>query len=136
MKKHIQITLDFTVTIEEEKILPGQNKDECEYNERQKRLLHAVLSDKERFDTYLQWQITGFFECMNWHDWYEQLMGDRDITSETILSDSIATLDTSDQRFFEEVKQEDIFHENIEDMENCFTTELDKVEYVVSDEVK
>lgn len=133
MQKNIRLTFDFTVSVDEtslDNLNDPTNPHEHEYQERQRRLLHAVLSDQERFLTYLKWQIASHFELMNWQDFHDLLMDKPDVNSQEILASAIATLDASDQQFFAEAEKHDVFFENVEEMADCWSTQVNQVEFV------
>lgn len=123
--------MDFTVTIDESSLSAPSASPEHEYNKRQRRLLHALHSNQERFYMYLQWSITSFFEGMNWNDWRQLLMKTGEEDSEEILTPVIATLGPADQQFFLGASEHGVFSENVEKIADCFSTELEQVEIVI-----
>ena len=131
IQKKLSLHLHFTVNIDESAIPQREDKDEREYSERQKRLLQAILANQERFHAYLAYQVTSAINYLTWQDWDEMLLGSSDEQPLQILKPILATLDSEDQQFFKEADEEGVFYENIEEMEGCFTANLDSCKLVV-----
>lgn len=132
--KHLRLTLDFTVTVDEENIPQGDDQGEQEYNARQKRLVQAILSDQKFFHEYLSYRVTGYLECMSWRDWYELLLDAEDVRMKDILQPIIDTLSPADQQFFQDVEEHGVFLENVETADDCFTTTMDEANLIIVDE--
>jgi hypothetical protein len=64
----------------------------------------------------------SYLEGMNWHKWEEFLGGDSSI--ESSLAPMIAELRKVDQDHFREMAEQGVFYENVEEMMDCFSTEL------------
>ena len=131
ISKHFHLTLHFTVTGDESKI---PTEDE-EYNERQRRLFRAVVSDKKTLDVYQRYLIAGwlelegsrYFDDMLLYDVKKDDRGFRE--AETILDNAIAELDASDREWFAEVEEEGIFYENTEVFHDCFEANIVGVDF-------
>lgn len=147
-QKKIRVTLQFTIDIDEAAIALGENLDEREYAQRQQRLLHAVLSDQQRLHTYLAYEVASYLEGLEWHAWHQILMGKEAVASwedqrlageavsesREVLAPSIATLPAADQQFFQDVSNQGYFSENVEEMQDCFSTRLSESEIVVEED--
>ncbi len=131
ISKHFHLTLHFTVTGDESKI---PTEDE-EYNERQRRLFRAVVSDKKTLDVYQRYLIAGWLELEGSRYFddvllYDVKKGDRGFReAETILDNAIAELDASDREWFAEVEEEGIFYENTEVFHDCFEANIVGVDF-------
>ena len=131
ISKHFHLTLHFTVTGDESKI---PTEDE-EYNERQRRLFRAVVSDKKTLDVYQRYLIAGWLELEGSRYFDDMLLydvkkGDRGFReAETILDNAIAELDASDREWFAEVEEEGIFYENTEVFHDCFEANIVGVDF-------
>ena len=131
ISKHFHLTLHFTVTGDESKI-PAENE---EYNERQRRLFKAVVSDKKTLDVYQRYLIAGWLELEGSRYFDDMLLydvkkGDRGFReAETILDNAIAELDASDREWFAEVEEEGIFYENTEVFHDCFEANIVGVDF-------
>ncbi len=131
ISKHFHLTLHFTVTGDESKI---PTEDE-EYNERQRRLFRAVVSDKKTLDVYQRYLIAGwlelegsrYFDDMLLYDVKKDDRGFRE--AETILDNAIAELDASDREWFAEVEEEGIFYENTEVFHDSFEANIVGVDF-------
>src|SRR5690242_11869105 len=103
-KKHIRLVLDFTIDISDAK-LSTRNKKQLYYNERQRRLLHAILSKEEWVNAYLRLELVSSLELTSEREWHELLIGENYSDSKEVLAPIIATLSQQDQRFFEEAEK-------------------------------
>ncbi len=134
MKKHtIHLSLEFSITIDETKIPAGElpDKDEQAYHERQKRLLEIIRSDKEQEQAYLLYHIAAYVGAMTWQEWDDIILGDRSDNVKNVIQPSLEKLDAADREFFEEAEELNIFHENVQGVYDCFTTDLEGAEIVV-----
>jgi len=138
--KRFRVTLDFTITIDEDAIPPGADSDEHTYNERQHRLFLAVLNNEHVLNAYCRYLLSSWFENGT-HHWDKSLLAEYQsnrphgwIDLEQILPPAIAALSIDDQTYFQEVYEEGIFYENTETFQECFSEEM--TSFTVVEDVK
>src|SRR6266699_2112762 len=130
MKKHLRLTFHFTIDANTSSIPVGENEETAAYNERQERLFDAMVHNKTVLDQFQRYLLVSWFELQNNH--MDDLLleeitpdepwGHRE--TKAILVPIIATMSQEDQQFFAEVDAEDIFYENTELFQDCFSTDL------------
>jgi hypothetical protein len=127
--KKYRLTLDFTIAIDKSKI-PDDPNEGYAYNETQRRLLASLLSNKEGLHEFLSYQIAGHVEGMGWQSWHTLLLGNSDPSIREALLSSIAALDQNDREHFQIAEEQNYFYESVEELQNCFSTIIDKAEIV------
>lgn len=133
IKKHIRLTLEFSIEINEDGIpLEGPNQEVLAHRKRQNRLLQAILSDQEQLNLYLRYKISGFMGATSWAEWNDYIVGD-EVQAEEILEPVIKTLSKSDQKIFSQAKEDRLFYESIESVDECFVDVLDGVNIEIED---
>jgi len=138
VKKHFHLTFHFTVNIDESKIptegihaktwyTRSSRDDEAwhETDDRQRRLLKAVLANNEVLNRWLRMTIASWFEQ---EEWKEALPPDDEWGD--ILAPAIATLSKDDRETYGAMIADRVLAEDIEDFNDCFSTEFDALDIV------
>ena len=135
-KFSLQLTVDFTIEIDASSLTVGEDKDEQDYYDRQRRLLQAILSSDERTQSYLRYLIVSDIGTKDWQNWNELFLGRKSVEVSFILGPSISTLGKKDRAFFKDAQNEGILYENTEAVEDCFSVNMDNAEITIKEEVE
>jgi hypothetical protein len=131
---NIQVNLHYTVEIDESSIpTEAEDKQEVAYNERQRRLLHAIVSSDARMQSYLKYLIASDAGTKDWRDWNMLILGEGDPALIDVLTPALTTLNKKDQQYFQKVEKKGILYENVETMEECFSVDLKDAEIVINE---
>ena len=131
IKKHFHLIFHLNVTIDESKIptegvnattLGTRSGDDAwwrRYDDRQRRLLKAVLADKKTLDNWIMSQFASLFEGGEANSvFYEP------DESENILAPAIATLSPEDRKAFADLIAHEVLDDHIEEFRECFLFEF------------
>lgn len=86
----------------------------------QRRLLRAVLADKEMFEEYIRFCVTNSVSGLQWQYWHQLLRDTPDDDIQRVLEPIIQKLPESDQKQLRQAAENGVFLENVEDFYDCW----------------
>lgn len=144
--RQVSLTLHFTVEVDESSIptdgvnarpngtiRSGDDEAWREGDEMERRLLHAVIAQKQAADAYLLYAVVSQLSGWPWQDWHELLLGDAQEDIEKVLLPAIKTLSSEDQEHFAHAKASGVFFECTEAFQDCWSVRLDTTKVVIKD---
>lgn len=130
---HVKLTLSIDIEIDESHIpttgakarpngtqRTGDDQAWREGDDMQRRLLRAVLADKEVFNEYIRFCVTNCVSGQQWQYWHELL---RDVPNdhvESVLEPILQKLPAKDQELLQGASENGVFLENVEEFYDCW----------------
>ena len=137
----LSLTLHFTVEVDESTIpttgvnatpsgvtRTGDDNAWRQSDEIKRRLLHAVLAQKETTDAYLLFSVVSQISGWTWQEWHETLRGIDEEDLDYILAPAIKTLPQDDQKYFAGAEKNHVFFEATEIFQDCWSTRMEDAE--------
>lgn len=94
------------------------------HTERQRRLLHALLNNRALLLQYVKQEFLDLLELDAREILEEHLFDESENIDENTIRKVIKTLNTEDQKFYQEAENEGILSEQIEEITHAFSIRL------------
>ena len=142
IRKHLQLTFEFAVSVEDitsdsvaRDLSHYTNKSDLvdapetyELAERQKKLLNALISNEDLLKKYIYLRVFSNFEGGEFYNDIFKFTKISNISDENLLKPVMDSLSNDEAEFFNMVAQEGLFSENTEHFFESFKVDLINVE--------